>query len=234
MGLDKNTVYLQISGSLRNFSTVISCRHLYRVHIGVEQKYGSLSALSADWANFSNMMECTPESGHCHSRCTLWTSPLSAVTGFKEGLQVCRDSKEIQFREHYLIIIETNMRHSRKRANGNMSPNFLTFMEPRNRFQGTKSACLCSLSVRYDNPIPYRFLAPIDCLKIPALKSYSGVGLYRLFFDFIYYNGEKIPTVCRTKECNFTFLFCTNLCHSLCIVFILPILKIVFPSRYKK
>jgi hypothetical protein len=23
---------------------------------------------------------------------------------------------------------------------------------------------------RYDNPIPTRFLAPIDCLKIPALK----------------------------------------------------------------
>jgi hypothetical protein len=31
------------------------------------------------------------------------------------------------------------------------------------------SACLCSLAGRYDNPIPIRFLAPIDCLKIPAL-----------------------------------------------------------------
>jgi len=28
---------------------------------------------------------------------------------------------------------------------------------------------LCSLAGRYDNPIPPRFLAPIDCLKIPAL-----------------------------------------------------------------
>jgi hypothetical protein len=27
----------------------------------------------------------------------------------------------------------------------------------------------CSLAGRYDNPIPPRFLAPIDCLKIPAL-----------------------------------------------------------------
>ncbi len=27
---------------------------------------------------------------------------------------------------------------------------------------------LCSLVGRYDNPIPTRFLAPINCLKIPA------------------------------------------------------------------
>ncbi len=38
-----------------------------------------------------------------------------------------------------------------------------------NRFQGINSASLCSLAGRYDNPIPTRFLAPIDCLKIPAL-----------------------------------------------------------------
>ncbi len=30
-------------------------------------------------------------------------------------------------------------------------------------------ASLCSLAGRYDNPIPTRFLAPIDCLKILAL-----------------------------------------------------------------
>jgi hypothetical protein len=30
------------------------------------------------------------------------------------------------------------------------------------------SASLCSLEGRYDNPIPPRFLAPIDSLKIPA------------------------------------------------------------------
>jgi hypothetical protein len=30
------------------------------------------------------------------------------------------------------------------------------------------SAILCSLACRYDNPFPPRFLAPIDCLKIPA------------------------------------------------------------------
>jgi hypothetical protein len=31
------------------------------------------------------------------------------------------------------------------------------------------SASLCSLAGRYDNPIPPRFLVPIDFLKIPAL-----------------------------------------------------------------
>jgi hypothetical protein len=30
------------------------------------------------------------------------------------------------------------------------------------------SASICSLAGRYDNPIPTLFLAPIDCLKIPA------------------------------------------------------------------
>jgi hypothetical protein len=31
------------------------------------------------------------------------------------------------------------------------------------------SASLCSLADGYDNPIPARFLAPIDFLKIPAI-----------------------------------------------------------------
>ncbi len=44
-----------------------------------------------------------------------------------------------------------------------------TFKEPRNWFQGTNSARLFSLAAQYDNPIPTRFLGPIDCLKIPAL-----------------------------------------------------------------
>jgi hypothetical protein len=29
-------------------------------------------AHSADWADLSIMMKYTPESGHCHSLCTLW------------------------------------------------------------------------------------------------------------------------------------------------------------------
>ncbi len=37
-----------------------------------------------------------------------------------------------------------------------------------NRFQGISSASLYSLAGRNGNPIPTWFLAPIDCLKIPA------------------------------------------------------------------
>jgi hypothetical protein len=37
---------------------------------------------------------------------------------------------------------------------------------------GMNSASLCNLAGRYDNPIPPRFLAPIDFLKIPALRSF--------------------------------------------------------------
>jgi hypothetical protein len=53
-------------------------------------------------------------------------------------------------------------------------------MELRNRFQGMNSATLCSLAGRYDNPIPTRFLAPLDCLKIPAQASGTAVPLYML------------------------------------------------------
>jgi hypothetical protein len=41
----------------------------------------------------------------------------------------------------------------------------------------------CSLAGRYDNPIPSRFLAPIDCLKIPAQEAvcagYHTSNVYR-------------------------------------------------------
>ncbi len=42
----------------------------------------------------------------------------------------------------------------------NQAPNFETFKDHKNRFHGTDSAMLHSLAVRYDNPIPARFLAP--------------------------------------------------------------------------
>jgi hypothetical protein len=42
---------------------------------------------------------------------------------------------------------------------------------PRNEFRQP-----CSLAGRYDNPLPPRFLAPIDSLKIPALEARGGFG----------------------------------------------------------
>jgi hypothetical protein len=54
---------------------------------------------------------------------------------------------------------------------------FKTVKEPRNRFQGIDSACLCSPACRYDTPIFTRFLAHIDCYKIPALLMQAdGIG----------------------------------------------------------
>ncbi len=50
-------------------------------------------------------------------------------------------------------------------------------MGPRNRFQGMISASLCSLAGRYDNPLPPRFLAPIDSLKIPEQNIYQLEGV---------------------------------------------------------
>jgi hypothetical protein len=52
-----------------------------------------------------------------------------------------------------------------------------TFKEPRNQFQGIDSTSLCSLAGRYDKPKPTRFLAPIDCCKIPA-QAYG-----QMFYD---------------------------------------------------
>jgi hypothetical protein len=57
-------------------------------------------------------------------------------------------------------------------------------------FQGAQksipSTSLCSLAARSYNPIPTRFLARIDCYKIPALVSQSSLvrgkhGLEKLF-----------------------------------------------------
>ncbi len=69
------------------------------------------------------------------------------------------------------------------------SPYFYMFMGPRNWFQGMNSASLCSLAGRYDNPIPHRFLAPIDFLKIPSQGARQKIKLagkslskYDIFF----------------------------------------------------
>jgi hypothetical protein len=53
------------------------------------------------------------------------------------------------------------------RADAKLSPNFKLFKKPKIRFQGIHTAS--SLAGRYDNPVPTRVLALIDCLKISAL-----------------------------------------------------------------
>ncbi len=55
---------------------------------------------------------------------------------------------------------------------------------------------LCSLADQYDNPIPPRFLAPIDSLKIPDLdffssqKNRSGSGVW----NSGHFHGELVHT----------------------------------------
>ncbi len=51
-------------------------------------------------------------------------------------------------------------------------PEFFNFNGAQDQFQGINTASLCSLAARFDNPIPTRFLATIDCLKIPALQAF--------------------------------------------------------------
>ncbi len=48
-------------------------------------------------------------------------------------------------------------------------PVFLNVYGAQESITRNEFASLRSLAGRYDNPIPPRLLAPIDCLKIPAL-----------------------------------------------------------------
>ncbi len=75
-------------------------------------------------------------------------------------------------------------------------------MEPRNRFQGIDPASLCSLAGRYDNPIPTRFLATIDCSKIPALNPFIG-GLFQIWTSNI---GEARESTRRILCTNYLFV----------------------------
>jgi hypothetical protein len=67
----------------------------------------------------------------------------------------------------------------------NTEPECLNFSGAQESIPRNRSASLCSLAGRYGNPISTRFLAPIDCLKIPALLSLYEYDAYlkcRRFF----------------------------------------------------
>ncbi len=91
-----------------------------------------------------------------------------------------------------------------------------TFKEPTNRFQLTNSARLCSPAGRYDNPIPTRFLSPIDCLKIPAQQNQcrSGATVHKSLLE----NGECTESNAAYSEntqkvflkCTLWFKSCSN------------------------
>jgi hypothetical protein len=80
-------------------------------------------------------------------------------------------------------------------------PNFQTFKEPKNRSQGINSARHCSKAGRYDNPIPTRFLTPIDCLKLPA-QSFAGWNQTNNIRDLGHKKTKTMPNLsgCVTAE----------------------------------
>ncbi len=59
------------------------------------------------------------------------------------------------------------------------------------------SASLCSLAGRYNNPIPPRFLAPKDCLKIPALGTKTGEEEGWGAADQILLSYQEKESVCK-------------------------------------
>ncbi len=65
----------------------------------------------------------------------------------------------------------TEVGFSRFPANESLRARILKVYGAPNWFQGMNSASLCSLAGRYDNPLPPRFLAPVDSFKIPAQKN---------------------------------------------------------------
>ncbi len=88
------------------------------------------------------------------------------------------------------------------------------FMGPRNWFQGMNSASLFSLAGRYDSPIPHRFLAPIDFLKIPALAGrYDNPNPTRFLAPMDYLKIPSLNSISKMKYMSFIFfmIFLQNL-----------------------
>ncbi len=83
------------------------------------------------------------------------------------------------------------------------------------------SASLCSMAGLYFNPIPTRFLAPIDCLKIPAQVSYKKNCVQMPYCEFLWGEidthshlpglGTSMHVNLNIEELNFKFYIANNL-----------------------
>ncbi len=84
---------------------------------------------------------------------------------------------------------------------------FLNVFGAQESIPRNNSASLCSLSGRYDNPIPTPFLAPIDCLKIPALVWF---GQKSLLHPYVCkgksYTFQTLIPMCPFFSCLFVFV----------------------------
>ncbi len=68
---------------------------------------------------------------------------------------------------------------ARSTPEATQSPNFYTFKEPRNRFQGINSASLCSLAGRYDYSYSYSIPSPHRQFKNSSTVIYQYTLAYK-------------------------------------------------------
>ncbi len=100
-------------------------------------------------------------------------------------------------------------------------PIFFSSKKAQNWFQGIKSASLCSLTGRYDNPIPTRFPAPIECIKLQH-------SFLLWFFSSI--KAEPFPTGLKA-ETVFAFLLSWS-CLTISLVFVLQTSPLLYPHLW--
>jgi hypothetical protein len=85
------------------------------------------------------------------------------------------------------------------------------------RFQGMNSASLCSLAGRYDNPLPPRFLAPIDCLKFQLcplclVRSFVSKSQVKYYSGLELFWGDSRLSLGIVDEFPIPFLPCASSC----------------------
>ncbi len=118
---------------------------------------------------------------------------------------------------HTQAFSQTDPSTGNRKGASRTEPVFLTCMGPRNRFQGTNSASLCSLAGRYDNPLPPRFLAPIASLKTPAQVFFSSYFHFYWISVLGQIQNDVFCNGCITYQCSnnltnvpYDFLFFTT------------------------
>ncbi len=90
--------------------------------------------------------------------CSLPYSMLVPLGNIQQGPEVCRIFLKLWGAQKSIPRIQF------RQPICGLSPNVLTFKEPRNLFRQP----MYSLAGRYDNPLCTRYHVPIDCLKFPA------------------------------------------------------------------
>ncbi len=80
-------------------------------------------------------------------------------------MEKCSYRKEKKAKKNIAVRFTRNV----NRSNSEFTDGILKLL----RSPGIDSVSLCRQAGRYDNPVSTRFLAPIDCSKIPALFKFA-------------------------------------------------------------